>query len=295
MRSMHAFRYEPEKAQRAVTSQQETPDDQPSALSSLMGKRFEVTARGDETGRRGPPGDNEADVQGDGEPEQKTLLGLGQRGAACAAVMVVTAAGCFTASSLVGAAKDSSVTSPADRQEIFDLRERIALAESREEALPDRTATERGLVTAQESAARVAELQNQYRVHSPAIGDNRGRLGKLGDEVARDLAPYFTDGVDPVVLEPWYLLAGDTQVPAGSGLPTTFTSGFRWVAQPPYGIDQAGRVDLFWLALETNPASGVQPRVLAWAQADYDPVRKVFSDVRTGTTVRGETLRLEVR
>jgi len=304
MRSMQSFRYEPIKAQQAVTGQQETSDGKSSARSSLIGKRFEVTTpaagrvdavpRSNEAERHGSRGDGE----GDGELEQTRLLGLGRCGAACAVVMVVAAVGCFAASIQVSPAKGSSEVSPADRQAIFDLRERIALTESREEALPDRPATERGLVTARESATRVADLQNQYRVFSPAIGDDGGALGRrgeLGEEVVRDLRPYFTTGVDLAVLEPWYLLASDTQVPVGSGLPATFRSGFHWVAQDPYGIDQAGVVRVSWLALETNEVPGARPRVLAWAQADYDLVRKVFSGVRTGTTVQGETLRLEVR
>jgi len=294
---MQSFRYEPKKAQQAVTSQQQTSDDEPSALSSLIGKRFEVTAPTEERVDVAPRPD-EAERQGlpdDGEPEQRTRMGLSQRSAVCAVVMVVAAAGCFAASIQVSTAKGSSEMSPADRQAIFDLRERIALAESRKEAIPDRTDTERGLVTAHEAARRVADLQNQYRILSPAIGNNGGSLGRLGETVVRDLTPYFTTGVDPVSLEPWYLLASDTQVSVGSGLPTNFRSGFRWVAPAPYDIDQAGRASVFWLALATNPAPGTEPRVLAWARADYDLVRKAFSDVRTGTTLHGETLRLEVR
>lgn len=180
--------------------------------------------------------------------------------------------------------------------EVFALREEIKTAETATEALPDVPDAERALVTAQVSATEIAGLQNDYRHLTPAVAASDGVLPTdRADSILRNLAPYFAPSVDQSLLSPWYLLASDKDIPSGSGLPMSFDSGFEWVAQRPYTITQDSTVRVIWLAVETRPAEGQDPAVLAWAQADYDLTRKTFFSIEFGTTATGEALRQEVR
>lgn len=202
------------------------------------------------------------------------------------ALMAIAAIACFVAAGAVTASKGPATVSDADAEEIFDLRSRIQLAEATQEALPNAADSERALVTAHDAAISVASLQNDYRILTPSV-----RSGSLPQDAAfgtrQALGPYFAPDVDPAILDPWYLLASDAEVPLATGLPMTFRSGFTWSAQSPYSIDEEGRVKVTWLATETSPAEGAPPRVLAWAQADYEMTRKVFMNVRVGTTTTG--------
>ena len=176
------------------------------------------------------------------------------------------------------------------------LQERIRAAQTREQSLPSAKDAERALVLAQTDAASVAQLQNDYRHLTPGVAAADGRLDTARvDDLRRNLVPYFATSTPSSALGPWYLLAGDKDVFTGIGIPLGFDSGFRWIAQRPYLIDVDGRVRVTWLAIEAHPAPDQTPAVLAWGSADYDVRRKVFVDLRTGTTATGEALRLEVR
>lgn len=186
--------------------------------------------------------------------------------------------------------------SEAKAQEVFELREQIRTEQTRADALPQPQDADRGLVTAQSSAEQIAGLQNDYRHLTPSVAAAGGKLDPAASEpTRRNLTPYFSPEVGQSALEPWYLLASDKDVPAGTGLPMSFDSGFEWVAQRPYSIDESGLIRVTWLAVETRPAEGQEPAVLAWARADYDMTRKTFSEVETGTTTTGEALRQEVK
>ncbi|MGI8306947.1 hypothetical protein [Saccharopolyspora hattusasensis] len=182
------------------------------------------------------------------------------------------------------------------QEEVFSLREQIQLAEAKTEALPGVKDVDRGLITAQISAGKIAELQNEYRHLTPNVAAADGKLDADATlSTRRNLTPYFTPSVDRSALEPWYLLASDKDVPKGVGIPMGFDSDFEWVAQRPYTINDDSTVRVTWLAVETRPAEGQTAAVLAWARADYDMTRKTFSNVETGTTVTGEALRLGVK
>ena len=189
-----------------------------------------------------------------------------------------------------------TVVSAADKSEIFGLRQQIQAAKSNTEALPDANAAERSLVRAQTAAGEVAELQNGYLGLAAAVAGADGKLDAAQTvNQRRDLIPYFDRGVAPAVVEPWYLLASDAKVPAGAGIPELFDSGVAWVAQAPETVNADGSVPVVWLARQTRTAAG-EPRVLlAWAQADYDTTRQVFTNVRISTTASGAALALGVK
>lgn len=211
----------------------------------------------------------------------------------CASLL---AGGILCSITATGFSGGGTVVSEADKVEIFGLRQQIQTAKSNAEALPDANAAERSLVRAQTAAGEVAELQNSYLGLAAAIAAAAGKLDAAQTvNQRRDLIPYFERSVAPAVVEPWYLLASDAKVPAGAGLPELFNSGVAWVAQAPETINADGSVPVVWLATQTRTAAG-EPRVLlAWAQADYDTTRQVFTNVRINTTVNGAALALEVK
>lgn len=96
-------------------------------------------------------------------------------------------------------------------------------------------------------------------------------------------------------LGPWYLLASDKGVASGVGIPMSFNSGFEWITQVPYLVNDDSTVTVTWLAMETRTGAGEKPAVLAWARADFGLVRKAFVSIQTGTTATGEALKQEVK
>ena len=207
--------------------------------------------------------------------------------------MFVSALLCFGLSA--GFSEGRPELSDQTAQRIFDLHERIDVAEAKAAALPQTKDAVRGLVTAQGSADQVAKLQNDYRYLTPSVTAAGGKLDpETTTSMRRSLAPHFAPSVDQATLGPWYLLASDVDVPAGVGIPMSFDSGFAWVAQRPHTINDDATVRVVWLALEARPAGGQTAAVLAWSRADYDITRKTFSNLQTSTTVAGQALRLEV-
>ncbi|MEU7315493.1 hypothetical protein [Streptomyces sp. NPDC007083] len=181
-------------------------------------------------------------------------------------------------------------------QDMFSLREQIKRAEAQAEALPEPKDADRGLVTAQSSAEEIAKLQNDYRHLSSDVAEAGGVIDEAAAlSTRRNLTPFFAPSVDQSALDPWYLLASDTDTPEAVGIPLSFDSGFEWVAQRPYGVNADSTVTVTWLAVETRPGKDQTPAVLAWARADYDMTRKAFANVKTGTTATGEALRLKVK
>ena len=59
-------------------------------------------------------------------------------------------------------------------------------------------------------------------------------------------------------------LASDKDIPSGVGSPVSFDSGFTWVAQRPYTINDDGTARVTWLAVETRPAAGQTAAVLGF-------------------------------
>lgn len=228
---------------------------------------------------------------GHGEPEGP-LMGCGAAigGVAMGAAAVL----CFVLAA--GFSGGEASVSDETAAEVFALREQISAAETMAEVLPEAEDADRGLVIAQTSADEIAGLQNDYRHLTPSVAQAGGTLDQAASEATRrNLTPYFAPSVDSSMLEPWYLLASDKDVPAGNGIPMSFDSGFEWIAQRPYAINEDSTIRVTWLAVETRPAEGQALAVLAWARADYDMTRKTFSDVETGTTTTGEALRQEVK
>lgn len=228
----------------------------------------------------------------DGSPQEQGPL-MSRRAAIGGVGMGAAALLCF----VLGAGFSGGEATVSDKTatEVFALQERVKAAQTKEESLPEATDAERGLVLAQNSADAVAQLQNDYRHLAPDVAAAGGRLDGSTATTQRNLVPYFAPSVDQSALQPWYLLASDKDVPAGVGIPMSFESGFEWIAQRPYFIDSDSRVRVTWLAVETHPAKGQDPAVLAWARADYDLTRKTLFDVQSGTTATGEALRLEVK
>ncbi|MFI1408698.1 hypothetical protein ACH4Y0_01975 [Streptomyces sp. NPDC020707] len=162
-------------------------------------------------------------------------------------------------------------------------------------ALPKADDAERGLTAALTAAGQVAKMQNDYRYLTPSVAADGGTLDTATSQsTLRNLIPYFAPSVHQADLGPRYLLAGDKDVAAGVGTPMGFSSGFEWVAQVPYLVNDS-TITVTWLAMETRTGAGERPVVLAWARADYDQVRKAFVNIQTGATATGEALRQEVK
>lgn len=182
---------------------------------------------------------------------------------------------------------------PGHEQRISQLRSGIETAEAQRESLPRVDEVERMLVNALQAGVDVAQLQNDYRSLTPAVAANRGRLeADRSEGIRRQLSPHFDDSVDPELLNPWYLLSSDSTAGAGIGIPQSFHSGFAWYAQVPTTIELDSNIAVTWVARAT---SGDTTTVLAWARANYDPTRQVFTDLTTVTTTAGALRGMEVQ
>lgn len=266
----------------------QTGEQDGQAEKSAFVRRSFTSAPASTTGPARGPDDEATGPQAQGPPMSRRAA-IGGVGMGAAALLCFVLGAGFSGS---GEAKVSGRTAT----EVSALQERIKAAETKQEALPETTDAERGLVLAQTSADAVAQLQNDCRHLAPEVAASGGKLnGTSAATTQRNLVPYFAPSVDQSALQPWYLLAADKDAPAGVGIPMSFDSGFEWVAQRPYLIDADSRVRVTWLAVESHPAEGQTPAVLAWARADYDLTRKTLFDVQSGATATGEALRLEVK
>ncbi|MGW2984298.1 hypothetical protein [Streptomyces goshikiensis] len=227
------------------------------------------------------------------EPTE-SACGLRTRTLVAGASMGVSALLCFVLSAAFSGAQGavSDTTAP----EISSLLEQIRITEVKTAALPDAYDAQRGLTAALTAASQVAELQNGYRYLTPSVAVDGGRLDTaLSQSTLRNLTPYFAPSVHQADLGPWYLLASDKDVAAGVGTPVSFNSGFEWIVQVPYLVNEDSTVTVTWLAMQTRANAGEKPAVLAWARADYGLVRKAFVRIQTGTTATGEALKQEVQ
>ncbi|WP_181273680.1 hypothetical protein [Brevibacterium oceani] len=258
------------------------------APGSRYQKRF-VAAAKDDAGR---PADDPETATSDA-PEVADGPLMSPRAAISGVGMIALAAICFVVSSVLGGG-DVSVSEETERT-AFELKTRVTEAEVKADSLPEVDDAEASLSRVQVAANQVADLQNDYRLLTPASAAS----GSLDEDAVqsslRTLIPLFAPGTDQAELRPWYLLAADADVPAGTGLPMGFDSGFRWEAQVPYGIEPDSTIEVTWLAVQTRTAEGEEPAVLAWATATYDMTRGTFSNVKQGTTTTGEALKLEVK
>jgi hypothetical protein len=241
-----------------------------------------------------PAAEQTSDGVGLAEHEEVDGALMSRRAAIGGVCMGAAAVLCFVLGA--GLSGGESAVSGSTAKEVFELREQIRVAETKADALPRPEDADRALVTAQSSAGQIAQLQNDYRHLTPFVAAKGGTLDAAASEsTRRNLTPYFSPEVGQPALEPWYLLASDKEVSAGTGIPMSFDCGFRWVAQRPYSIAEDSTIRVTWLAVETRPVARQTPAVLAWAHADYDMTRKTFSNVETGTTTTGEALRQEVK
>ncbi|MEV7867528.1 hypothetical protein AB0P17_15810 [Streptomyces sp. NPDC088124] len=196
------------------------------------------------------------------------------------ASMGVGALLCFVPSA--GFSGTQGAVSDTAAPEISSPLEQIGITEVKTAALPEAYDAERGLTAALTAAGQVAELQNDYRHLTPHVAADGGRLDTaLSHSTLRNLTPYFAPSVHQADLGPWYLLASDKDVAAGVGIPASFHSGFEWIVQVPYLVNDDSTVTVTWLAMETRTSAGEKPAVLAWARADYDLVRKAFVSIQT--------------
>ncbi|MEV0412429.1 hypothetical protein AB0I68_16895 [Streptomyces sp. NPDC050448] len=201
---------------------------------------------------------------------------------------------CFVLSA--GISDGQSAVRGTAAPEVSSLQEQIRITEAKTAALPKADDAERGLTAALTAAGQVAKLQNDYRYLTPNLAANGGKLDPATSQsTLRNLIPYFAPSVHQGDLGPWYLLAGDKDVPAGVGIPMSFDSGFEWAGQVPYLVNDDGTIAVTWLAMETRTGAGEKPAVLAWARADYDLVRNAFVNIQTGTTATGEALEQKVK
>ncbi|WP_030559180.1 hypothetical protein [Streptomyces aureocirculatus] len=231
-----------------------------------------------------------ADTPGQTEPAG----GLRKRTLAAGVSMGVGALLCFALSA--GFSGGHSAVADTTAPEISSLQEQIRITEAKTATLPKADDAERGLTAAQTAAGQVAKLQNDYRYLTPSVAADGGTLDTATSQsTLHNLIPYFAPSVHQADLGPWYLLARDKDVAAGVGIPMSFNSGFKWVAQVPYLVNDDSTITVTWLAMETRTGAGERPAVLAWARADYDLVRKAFVKLRTGTTATGEALKQEVK
>lgn len=231
--------------------------------------------------------------EGADTPEQtEPAGGLRKRTLVAGVSMGVGALLCFVLSA--GFSGGQSAVSDTAAPEISSLQEQIRIAEAKTAALPKADDAERGLTAALTAAGQVAKLQNDYRYLTPSVAADGGSLDTATSEsTLRNLIPYFAPSVHQADLRPWYLLASDKE--AGVGIPMSFNSGFEWVAQVPYLVNDDSTITVTWLAMETRTGAGERPAVLAWARADYDQVRKAFVNIQAGTTATGEALKQEVK
>ncbi|MEU0030653.1 hypothetical protein [Streptomyces sp. NPDC006335] len=228
-------------------------------------------------------------------PEQtEPASGLRKRTLVAGVSMGVGALLCFVLSA--GFSGGQSAVSDTSAPEISSLQEQIRITEAKTAALPKADDAERGLTAALAAAGQVAKLQNDYRYLTPSVAADGGSLDTATSEATlRNLIPYFAPSVHQADLGPWYLLASDKDVAAGVGIPMSFNSGFEWIAQVPYLVNDDSTITMTWLAMETRTGAGERPAVLAWARAHWDLVRKAFVKIQTGTTATGEALKQEMR
>lgn len=265
----------------------QTDESEEQTDSATRRKRFVSAPSTAAVGSEGAQGSDSGTPQ-----EQGPLMG---RGAAIGGVAMGAAALlCFVLAA--GFSGGEATVSDETATQVFGLQEQVRALETQTDALPDAKDADRALVTAQTAADEIAQRQNNYSHLTPEIAAAGGVLDpQLTLTTLRNLTPYFDPSVSQSSLEPWYLLDSDKNVPSGVGIPMSFKSGFTWVAQRPYTITEDSTIEVTWLAVQTVTAEGEKPAVLAWAKADYDITRKTFSKVRTGTTVIGEALRMEVK
>lgn len=215
----------------------------------LSGMHF--GAAGAAAGPGPEPGSEDRDGSGSAEPH-RAAPGMGARPAVgtptiVAAAIMVTLG--IMALLIGSTGSPAPVTaSDADQQATLVLQERIAAATGDDESLPTPDEAARGLVLARGAAGSVARLQNT-------------------GTTSRDLLPYFDTTVPRRLVDTWYT-PGRTAGPA------------TWTASRPVSVNADGTVPVTW----TLTRGGT---LLAWADADYDITRQVFTGLGVHTTLAG--------
>lgn len=197
------------------------------------------------------PGSEDRDGPGSAEPH-RAAPGMGAR-PAVGTPTIVAAAIMITLgimALLIGSTGSPApiTASDADQQATLILQERIAAATGDDESLPTPDEAARGLVLARGAAGSVARLQNT-------------------GTTSRDLLPYFDTTVPRRLVDAWYT-PGRTAGPA------------VWTASRPMGVNTDGTIPVTW----TLTRGGT---LLAWADADYDITRQVFTGLGVHTTLAG--------
>lgn len=179
--------------------------------------------------------------------------------------------------------------SEADQTTFSQLRADTLTAEQQLKALPDVETAQRALTTAQEAAVGVATVQNDYRILA-ADTVARGAVDQTRiTNGVQNMDPYFASSVSADAMGPWFLLQADALSSTGTGIPELFASGFSWRATIVSGIRSDGIVPVTWVA-EANSSFDSGRVVLAFAQADFDPIKQVFSNLTLTTTKAGNAV-----
>lgn len=221
--------------------------------------------------------------QGEGVPRRVLIMSGTMGFLGCAGIM----------SGLLLRQREPSLAAE-DATRLRSLRDQIDHVRAEHEALPEAREAQRVLSRVQDAGATVAREQNNYRYLIGRITPE-GTLPSDGlIEGQRMLAPLFDAGMDRARVGPWYLLASDAEVSLGPGLPELFDSGFAWRALAPQTINIDGTVGMTWIATAQRAPGAITGALLAWAQADYDAERQVFTGLTQGVTVTGAALRAEV-
>lgn len=226
-------------------------------------------------------------------PEQKAPRGplFSRKQLIAAAVPLVMAIGLFAAGGVIEGGRPEVGPTQEQKSVLFSLQDESREYEALTAGLPKAYDVERALLSSREAAQQVASLQESYGFFTQRVAESGGKLEQgTGAGVSRDLSPYFGQKSVEVGKSPWYLLESDAERGEGSGLVKTFTSGYTWSPLDPQIVDPSGRVGMTWVATERWAPKGQEPRILAWASAEYDVLRRTFEDLKVAHTQTGQAL-----
>lgn len=162
------------------------------------------------------------------------------------------------------------------------------------ENLPESSAVIEGVKAATEAANKVTNTQNLLAVETHKLADGKAKAQVVTTTARSQILSLFDDGIDPQELVGWYWLNEDASAPLGLGVPETFVSGYKWRTTIGQSVNSSNTVDVYWFGEEARPAQGTNPRVLAWAKAEWNIEQSKFSNLKHGVTPLGNELGLKV-
>lgn len=223
-------------------------------------------------------------------PEPRAPL-FSRRQLLAAALPAALAVGCLIGAGVIDTGRGQAAPSAQEESELFALRDEAKELESMAGSLPKAYDVQRALLSSTEAAKQVAQLQESYGFYAQRAQANGGTIPEdQAGGLNRRLSPYFATASGDAGRAPWYLMAVDAERGEGSGLVATFTPGFIWSPLDPQVVDEHGRVRMLWMAIERWPHEGKEPRVLAWASAEYDVLNRTFANLQVAATEVGAAL-----